>query len=64
MAGDPAKVTTNVHDPAAKSTDDILDHHLQAFGAGDLSGILEAVYQSLFGHGVALQEALFGRQQG
>lgn len=25
----------------AKSTDDILNHHLQSFGAGDLNGVLE-----------------------
>jgi hypothetical protein len=41
MAGDQAKVATNVHDPVAKATEGILNHHLQAFGAGDLSGILE-----------------------
>ncbi len=41
MAGEQAKVTAKVYDPAARSTDDILDHHLQAFGAGDLSGVLE-----------------------
>jgi ketosteroid isomerase-like protein len=41
MAGDQAEVATNVHDPVARSTEDVLDHHLQAFGAGDLSGILE-----------------------
>ena len=41
MAGDTARTAPTVHDPVAKSTEDILDHHLQAFGAGDLSGILE-----------------------
>lgn len=41
MAGDQAKVATSVHDPVAKSTEGILNHHLEAFGAGDLSGILQ-----------------------
>ena len=41
MVEDAAKVATNVDHPVAKSTEDILDHHLQAFGAGDLSGLLE-----------------------
>ncbi len=41
MAGDPTRAAASVPAPAAKSTEDILDHHLQAFGAGDLSGILE-----------------------
>jgi ketosteroid isomerase-like protein len=41
MAGDHAEAATSVHDPVAKSTEVILNHHLQAFGAGDLSGILE-----------------------
>jgi hypothetical protein len=40
MAGDQARVTPTLHDPVAKSTDAVLDHHLQAFGTGDLSGIL------------------------
>jgi hypothetical protein len=41
MVGDTARTAPAVHDPVAKSTEDILDHHLQAFGAGDLGGILE-----------------------
>jgi ketosteroid isomerase-like protein len=41
MAGDQARAATSVHDPVTKATEGILDHHLQAFGAGDLSGILE-----------------------
>ncbi len=41
MAGDPTRAEASVSAPVAKSTEDILDHHLQAFGAGDLSGILE-----------------------
>lgn len=41
MGANTARVAAGVRDPAAKSTEDVLDHHLQAFGAGDLSGILE-----------------------
>ncbi len=41
MAGDTARTAPAVHDPVSKLTEDILDHHLRAFGAGDLSGILE-----------------------
>lgn len=36
-----AQRATSVRDPVARSTEDVLDHHLQAFGAGDLSGILQ-----------------------
>lgn len=41
MAGEQAKVATSVYDSVAKSTEDVLDHHLEAFGAGDLRGILQ-----------------------
>jgi ketosteroid isomerase-like protein len=36
-----AQATTGVRDPVVRSTEDVLGHHLQAFGAGDLSGILQ-----------------------
>ena len=41
MGENTAQVTAGVRDSVAKSTEDVLDHHLQAFGAGDLNGILE-----------------------
>jgi ketosteroid isomerase-like protein len=41
MVGDPTEVAPNVSDPVAESTAEILGHHLQAFGAGDLDSILE-----------------------
>jgi len=31
----------SLYGPAAKATEEVLNHHLQAFGAGDLKGILE-----------------------
>ena len=36
-----ARVTPSVHDPVARSIEDVLDHHLQALEAGDLGGILQ-----------------------
>jgi hypothetical protein len=41
MAGEQARVATSVYDSVAKSTEGVLDHHLEAFGAGDLRGILQ-----------------------
>jgi ketosteroid isomerase-like protein len=40
MAESPVKVAAGVRDKADRSTEDVLDHHLQSFGAGDLSGLL------------------------
>ncbi len=41
MPRNQVEVAVGVRDPVAKSTEDVLDHHLQAFEAGDLSGILQ-----------------------
>lgn len=41
MSKNPVEVAAAVRDTVARSTEDVLDHHLQAFGAGDLSGILQ-----------------------
>lgn len=41
MADTTAGVAPGTQESAAKSTEAILDHHLQAFGAGDLNGLLE-----------------------
>jgi ketosteroid isomerase-like protein len=40
VSKNPVEVATRVRDSADRSIEDVLDHHLQAFGAGDLSGLL------------------------
>ncbi len=41
MANTQAGVAPSTQRPAKESTEAILDHHLQAFGAGDLAGLLQ-----------------------
>jgi ketosteroid isomerase-like protein len=41
MADTTVGTAPSTQESAAKSTEAVLDHHLQAFGAGDLSGLLE-----------------------
>jgi ketosteroid isomerase-like protein len=41
MAQTEVEAKRSLHGPAAKATEEVLNHHLQAFGTGDLKGILE-----------------------
>lgn len=41
MVDTPTGVAPGTQRPAKESTEAILDHHLQSFGAGDLAGLLE-----------------------